>query len=448
MPSGSLITPAGDQGPPGVAGPSGPNAVSVQTGNRATIGSDGLIYVPPYPYADATQGGLTRQLNGLTTSFQDGTNSCQDLATAVRPVIWYVRQRSFNAVGNPNFEVDQRNIGTQVANPAGGTMIIDRWQFGKTATVTGQMNARQNAPGSGFGLAIPGSNYLISANFFSTSLQVGQATLASGDAVYILQQVEGTRFRELAGDGHSLSLMINCTTPLNLCAFIKDSASGYSLVLPCSIAAANTYYVLTFPALPAWPAGGVFSNQPGVLSYQIGICLACGSLYQTATTGVWQAGNFMGTAAQDNFMAKALNTVLRWAYIQHEPGQYCSSLQELDFAQNLRDCHRYYQKSYPYGVKAGTANNTAGAFAIQMFGSVTPQNPITFRRTMAKVPTVTGYSTVTGASAMVRDTTAAADKAITAAINVGDIGFSGFTVTSPNSSQWNAQGHWVADTLW
>src|SRR5206468_12857107 len=41
------------------------------------------------------------------------------------PEIWSVRLRSFNAVGNPNFEVDQVNIGAAVANINGSCM--DRW---------------------------------------------------------------------------------------------------------------------------------------------------------------------------------------------------------------------------------------------------------------------------------------------------------------------------------
>jgi len=46
VPSGVLVTPGGPQGIGGIQGPSGPNVVSTQAGNIATIGTDNLIYVP------------------------------------------------------------------------------------------------------------------------------------------------------------------------------------------------------------------------------------------------------------------------------------------------------------------------------------------------------------------------------------------------------------------
>src|SRR6266850_5359204 len=64
--SGVLVSPGGQQGIPG------PNALSTDVGNQATFGSDAKIYVPD-----------------------------------PSPVIWSVRLRSFQAIGNPNFEIDQ-----------------------------------------------------------------------------------------------------------------------------------------------------------------------------------------------------------------------------------------------------------------------------------------------------------------------------------------------------
>ena len=46
------------------------------------------------------------------------------------------------------------------------------------------------------------------------------------------------------------------------------------------------------------------------------------------------------------------------------------------------------------------------------------------------------------------DATAGADKTVTSAASVGDSGFSGFSVTSPNAATWNYQFHYVADTGW
>ena len=41
--------------------------------------------------------------------------------SATQAQIWDTRLRSYNAIGNPNFEVDQRNVGVGVANLVNGT---------------------------------------------------------------------------------------------------------------------------------------------------------------------------------------------------------------------------------------------------------------------------------------------------------------------------------------
>src|SRR5258708_39852891 len=99
--TGSIRGPAGAQGATGAAstvpGPQGPQGIQ---GNPGPTGPAG----PIPPIADATQDGLLRRVSGLTTDFIDGSNHCQ----ALQPVIWSARLRSFNTVGNPTFEVDQR----------------------------------------------------------------------------------------------------------------------------------------------------------------------------------------------------------------------------------------------------------------------------------------------------------------------------------------------------
>src|SRR5258705_6505728 len=46
--------------------------------------------------------------------------------------IWSVRSRSFSSLGNGNFEVDSRNIGGTLTNPANAISLCDRWALNKT----------------------------------------------------------------------------------------------------------------------------------------------------------------------------------------------------------------------------------------------------------------------------------------------------------------------------
>src|SRR4249920_1872481 len=90
--AGKLITPGG------APGPIGPTAVSSDPGNIAVLGSDQLILVP-------------------------------------QSTLWSQRLRSFNAIGNPNFEVDQRLAGGVVPPNGSLTFVCDRWQTAKNGTM-------------------------------------------------------------------------------------------------------------------------------------------------------------------------------------------------------------------------------------------------------------------------------------------------------------------------
>jgi hypothetical protein len=392
-----------------------------------------------------------RQVSGKTTDFVDGTNSTQDLGAATRNNIWYVRQRSFNAVGNSNFEVDQRNAGNAIVAPTGNVYVQDRWQWGQASTVTGRVTLQQINPASGFGIAIPGVNYFVTSKVLSVKLTTGQAALATGDIIYLFQQIEGPRFREMAADVHSLSLLVNCDSAFHFTAFIKDQASGQSLVLPCSVPAA-TWTLIQLPGLPIWPSGGTFSVSPGAIGYQLGVCLGSGATFTAPAASVWQSGNYMAAAGADNFMDLALNTVFRIAVIQHEPGPNCSYLMDQDFGTNLEGCQRYFQKSYPYPTKigtTGTAGASPGAAAITTYvASANPIGPIGFRKRMAKVPNMQTYNPISGAAGTVRDLNGATDRAVATYYNLGDAGFSGWTLSTLYTASTIYSGHWVADTGW
>jgi hypothetical protein len=151
----------GTTGPTGATGPSGPKAVSTDAGNTATLGSDSLVYVPSpsLALASATSSGLLKKLDGNTTDFVDGSNNFQTLLPVAQPVIWSVRMRSINAVGNSNFEVDQRNVGSAVsASVSGNFWVSDRWLLSGTGTVSWAISAGQTA----VNVPWPGTNTIVS----------------------------------------------------------------------------------------------------------------------------------------------------------------------------------------------------------------------------------------------------------------------------------------------
>src|SRR5206468_8555694 len=115
--------------------------------------------------ASGSTNGLMRQISGNTTDFIDGSNNSQPL----QPVIWSVRLRGFNAIGNPTFEVDQRNVGTGITNIGSGVFLQDRWSNTNTAPTLRYTGGQTTGT-----LVIPGTSFRISNNYTYATLTAKQ----------------------------------------------------------------------------------------------------------------------------------------------------------------------------------------------------------------------------------------------------------------------------------
>jgi hypothetical protein len=472
--------PQGPTGSTGATGPAGPTAISANANNKATLGSDSLILVQgtaagiaatthaqtvsgddpqltnartptPHeashvtgtdqiPLASASTKGLLNQTSGNTTDFIDGTNNSQ----ALQPVIWSVRLRSFNAIGNPTFEVDQRNVATALTNPASGTFIQDRYAIFKSAGLTGTVNtALQSVPTAP--IVLPGTNFGITQNYQRFSVGTAQASLAAGDFWGITQYLEGPRWRELAMDVHSTSLLVRSSVAgLTFALRLKDPTATHSLVKLCTIPSAATWTLIPLPNLPVWV--GTYSAVPGGVGYNLEIFLACGSTYTAAANAAWQIGDIRGVTGMSNLLATA-GATFDIAFVQHEPGALCTTPIDCPFVENLFASQRYFCKSFDYAVKPGSVSQL-GAYAVTVIGGRNPLVSVIFPTRMAKDPTIIGYSPITGNANNIYDQVAAADVAITSVNQVGETGFQGFGLSSRNASNYVANYQMTADTGW
>jgi hypothetical protein len=417
----------------------------VPSGTPLTFGGQIL------PAADTAGAGLLKKLSGNTTDFVDGTNACQTLITAIDPEIWSVRLRSFNSVGNPNFEVDQINCGAALTNPPTGTKNIDRWNWLKVPAVTTNQQRLQvpNNP-----IVIPGTTFPITNSFYRITNQAVVSSPAATDAVALYHIVEGPNFRELVGNVHSLSILVRSSVAgLKFGLGLRDNVGGTAgFVLPslCTIPSSGVWTLIQLPNLPVWSASGTFSTLPGVGGYIISICLMAGSSMTAPSNGAWVAGAYQGANGQSNFCANAIGSTFDIAMLQHEPGPICSTFIDKPFFQNYDECLRYYQKSYDLGVLPGSSSSPLGIVALPPNSTTIISNTgIYFKKPMAKTPTVTIYNNATGAVNSVRD------------ILVADHTITAVTGTSANCPFYNLTSsgltsgvtgscyiHWVADTGW
>lgn len=404
---GTVVPTSAQVSPGGPAGISGAN-ISADAGNIATTGSDGLILVP-------------------------------------QSQIWSARLRSYNSLANPNFEVTQRNIGNSVALGAGPFFIEDRWYKGGSGTYTATSASQFSNS-----VLVPGTSYRITSRVLYVQLTGQETSMAASDQLTIRQSVEGSATRELIGEVSSISLLCYCNVALKFGVSLQDANSAYSITYLASIPA-SLWTLVTIPNIPAmFSSAGTFNITPGSLGYVFSICLAAGSSLISSANGVWTSGLYLGAVGQDNFCAKPVNTLLYIGFAQHEPSPVCTTLQDLDYDTNLLRCQRMYQKSYPLGTLAGTFPYATGVTGQPPVNTASVLNTgLTFRRSMAKTPTVTLYNHSTGAANSMQDI---------GGVNHAITSTPGATENTPfyqiNSSALTAgvtgtcYFHWVGDTGW
>jgi hypothetical protein len=361
--------------------------------------------------------------------------------SATQAQIWSTRLRSFNSLGNPNFEVDQRNAGNGLVNPAGGAFIQDRWVYSKSATATLAANSNLATTASSTSIFVPGTTFAISRAYQRITLTTAQASLGASDYLRIFQTVEGPQLRELLWDVHSISLMVRSSVAgLKFAVMIRDSPISQSLGMLCTIPTANTFTLITLPNLPVFPAGN-FSVLPGAPGNTIEIVLACGTTLTVPAAGTWQAGNFLGVPGMSNFAASPVNSTFDIAFVQHEPGSICTTPMDKPFSQNLDECLRYFCKSYDYGVVPGAVDGNGsitGWNGQAALAGADFQCPIRFPKTMARSagtsPVISGQGlytwTIAGIPNAVRDSASAADRGISVFLGPGTGGFRGMTLSA------------------
>jgi hypothetical protein len=350
--------------------------------------------------------------------------SAAELLAELGPTIWGVRLNSFNAVQNPNFEVDQLNCGAVVANNT-SAYPCDRWWMG----ITGTMRVSTQQTVASPAIVFPGTNFNVSSKYMRLTLTTQQASLGASDSLAIATTVEGCNLRELLGGVHSMSLLVRSSVAnLKFAVALNDVAGAWSLTKLCTMGAANTWTLITLPNLPVWTGSVTWPVTAGAPAYLLYITLAAGTTV-TAAPGSWVAGAKVGATGMDNFANSALSSTFDVAFVQHEPGDTCTTLIDKPFTVNYDECLRYYCKSYNYATAVGTVTGIGAKTLIAPVTSATQGfGPVSWPKSLVRAPTVTFYNTSTGAANSVFD--GSASHASPVAQVVGETGFDYITFTT------------------
>jgi hypothetical protein len=294
----------------------------------------------------------------------------------------------------------------------------------------------------------PGTNFPVTQKFHRFTLNPAGGSSGATDYLWLDQQVEGPNLRELITDVHSEALLVRSSVvPLSFGVVLRDVAASVCLTKLCTITTANTWTYFSLPNLPIWASGATWSIAPGNVGYILGISLVVGSTYRSPANDTWQTfTNCIGAAGQSNWFASPLNSTFDIAFVQHEPGSQCTPFIDKPFAHNLDECLRYFQKSYSYTVRPGTADGTGQRAMWLPAPSTGLYAPVSYLKPIAKVATPVIYSPVTGAANTYRLNTG--DVAVTGVIGAGDSGYSGINSAGSPPADAYAQWQHTIDTGW
>jgi len=386
---------------------------------------------------------------------QAGPASSTDL-----PTIWSVRQRSYNSFAfcNGNFEIDQRKCGQANTFPAGA----NNWMLGPdrvgiqnqmTVTGTSALTSQQIAAN----VVIPGTSQYITSKIWRITLTAQHtAAIPAGGNISAWWFIEGPQLRELLGDVHTIQVLCRSSVAsLKFGVGLNDNQNPATTVLGklCTLGVTpNTWNLISLPNIPAFPANK-FDVLPGSgfgSGYWFTLALAGAANITLAANDVWTSSTTLWIPSGiDNFASKPVGSTFDIAFIQHEPGPTASGLMDLSWLDNYDRCLRYYQKSWNLAEVPGTTNANGCVNALTPATGWNPLVYVPFPKPMFMVPQINLYSPNTGAANMVRDQSAAVDRALAASpsgIFANQKGYQGCTLTAPNAAATWYTWHHIAET--
>ena len=304
-----------------------------------------------------------------------------ELDAIIKPIVGSVRLNSFNSVGNPSFEVDQMNCGVLEANNT-ASFACDRWRVSSVGTMRFSTQQTVATPP----IVCPGTSFNVTNNYVRCTLTTAQGSLGVNDYWALGHSVEGSSARELYNNVHSVQVLVRSSVAdLKFAVALQDEGGTWSLTKLCTLGAANTWTLITLPNLPVWTGSATFPTAPGSVGYRLRITLAAGTTV-TAAPDVWGAGNKVGATGMDNFASKPTSSTFDVAFVQHEPGNTCTTLIDKPWTQNYDECLRYYCKSYGYTVVPGTPGLPGAIGHFVVVNATTADGVVMWPKRMAKTP--------------------------------------------------------------
>ena len=285
-----------------------------------------------------------------------------------------------------------------------------------------------------------GSGYSHKAQVTTADTSIGAAQYS-----YIAQRIEAQNLQHLlygtsSAKSLTLSFYVKSNKTGTYCITIyKTDSTAYLFTKEYTISSANTWEKKEITISPTagstsliTASAGAIANDNG-LGIEVGFHLALGSNFTGGTSDSWSAGsnNHYGTTNQVNWMDSTSNNFYL-TEVQLELGEKATPFEHRSFGDVLKQCERYYEKTYPYATVPGTAHSYDSIMPIRINGlnnSASEQKYFVTRlRTEKRASPTTTYYNEAGNSGRCTtyDGAGSADNGINIGLSISGTAMQGF----------------------
>lgn len=343
-----------------------------------------------------------------------------------------------NRIHNGDCRIDQIQAGTSsdASNGVSGTGPDGIYTVVTNSTAVVRIATHVDTPPTNF------------THYMRLTCITADASIAATDQVFFDRNLEGLatadcNFGSSTARTLTFSFYVRSTLTGTYTGAFENHDQNRSYPFEYTINVADTWerktITFTGDTTGTWFEG---STEIGI---RIRMALAIGSTYQ-GTANSWQAGQFLGTANQVNFVSSNTSRTLDFSGFQLELGSVATPYEWLPYQTTLERCQRYYEKSYEVGTKPGT-NTSVGLesqTATQTNTNTMRTGFVSFKVMKRAIPTLSVYtaSGTLGSWAW----TSTADVNTNRVVDSPNTNLRGFTLRQTvTSAEHYASGHWVAD---